>query len=69
MKRIVLVVIGIIIGALVYGLVDYLNQPAKQAYTIIDKYEIKDSCFLAMQVEVAPEEFIGYDIGDEYYAD
>lgn len=69
MKKVVLIAIVIIIGALVNGLVDYLNQPAKQAYTIIDKYEIMDNCFIAVEVEVAPEEFIGYDIGDEYYAD
>lgn len=35
-------------------------------YSIIDKYESDGRCYLNLEVEVTPEEYIGYDIGDEY---
>lgn len=42
------------------------KQPTTQAYPIIDKYEIKDKHYIAVEVEVSPEEYIGYEVGDDY---
>ena len=35
-------------------------------YPVVDKYEARGSCYLTVEVEVTPEEYIGYDRGDEY---
>ena len=42
-----------------------LNAPPK-AYPIVSKHEQDDKCYLMIEVEVSPEEYIGYDTGDEY---
>lgn len=33
---------------------------------IVNKYEEDGKCFVEVQVEITPEEYIGYDIGDDY---
>lgn len=41
------------------------TQPA-QEYTIIDKYEHADKHYIAVEVEVDANDYIGYDKGDEW---
>lgn len=35
-------------------------------YPIVDKYEHNGKCYVEIVVEISPEEYIGYDVGDEY---
>lgn len=42
------------------------TQSEPTAYPIVDKYEHDGKCYLAIEIEISPEEYIGYDIGDEY---
>lgn len=58
MKRLILLAIALMM----------LTACAKseQTYPIVDKYEHNGKCYLAIEVEISPEEYIGYDIGDEY---
>lgn len=42
------------------------KQPT--AHEVVGKYEQDGKCYIAVEVEVSPEEYIGYDIGDKYNA-
>lgn len=39
---------------------------SEQTYPIVDKYEHDGKCYVEIVVEISPEEYIGYDVGDEY---
>ena len=39
---------------------------APEARQIVDKYEADGKCYIQTWIEITPEEYIGYDIGDEY---
>lgn len=41
-------------------------QPQKKAGQVVDKFMAGDKHFLQLTIAVSPEEYIGYDIGDEY---
>lgn len=56
---------------LIFGLVIYSNEDKshnKIIGQITDKYSLHgtDRYFIQLEIEVTPEEYIGYDIGDEY---
>ena len=59
MKRLILLLIMLLL------LVSCTKESSK-FYPIVDKYEIKDKCYLIVEIEVDPEEFIGYELGDDY---
>lgn len=45
----------------------FLSKPQQDLkYGITDKYELQGKLYIDIQIEVSPEEYIGYDIGDEY---
>ena len=61
---VIYVVLLIGIGALALKL---CKPPEPQAIgSVVDKYEGEGKCFIEVQVEITPEEYIGYDIGDKY---
>lgn len=43
-----------------------VTHRAEKTYQVIDKYESENKCYVIVPIEVTPEEYIGYDIGDEY---
>lgn len=43
-----------------------IKQSDPQNYPIVDKYEHDGKCYVEIVVEISPEEYIGYDVGDEY---
>lgn len=43
----------------------YAN-PDPKSMQIVDKYEAAGKCYIQTWIEITPEEYIGYDIGDEY---
>lgn len=60
-----LVIVGMILGALLYAAV--FQIPTKTiAVPIVNKYEECDRYYLLLETEITPEEYIGYDIGDDY---
>lgn len=67
MKRlIVLAIIGFITGGLIAYMVAMIIKPEVKTYPIVDKYEHNGKHYIAIEREVTPEEYIGYDVGDEY---
>ena len=67
MKRLIVVaIIGFITGGLIAYMVAMIVKPEVKTYPIVDKYEHDGKCYLAIEIEISPEEYIGYDIGDEY---
>lgn len=59
MKKLLILLINIFI------LAGWINEDPITC-PIVDKYEYEDQCYLQIEMEVSPEEYIGYDIGDEY---
>ena len=43
----------------------YAN-PEPKTMQIVDKYEANGKCYIQTWIEITPEEYIGYDVGDEY---
>ena len=41
-------------------------DPDPKSMQIVDKYEAEGKCYIQTWIEITPEEYIGYDIGDEY---
>lgn len=41
-------------------------EEESHGYYIIDKYEYDGKQFLLVEIEISAEEYIGYEIGDEY---
>lgn len=73
-KRLCLIVSLILVGLLLYSYYIYwefvtLSQvdPLTPCGPIIDKYESEGKCLIEVQVEIDPDEYIGYDIGDDYH--
>lgn len=33
---------------------------------VVDKFTVDNKCYLVIETEITPEEYIGYDVGDEY---
>lgn len=54
------------IGYATCGIVGKTQVKDPQPYAVTDKAEYDGKCYLAIEVEISPEEYIGYDIGDEY---
>ena len=61
MKRLILLAIALM-------MLTACSKSEPTAYPIVDKYEHGGKCYLAIEVEVSPEEYIGYDVGDEFEA-
>lgn len=59
MKRLILLAIALMI-------LTACTQSEPTAYPIVDKYEHDGKCYVEIVVEITPEEYIGYDVGDEY---
>ena len=66
MKKVSLILIGIILGFLMYGAIDLVSDEAYMPCEITDKYEHNGKQYIGIAVEITPEEYIGLDIGDEY---
>lgn len=63
MKKLILFDFVVIIWSVLVGAaISYLIF--NNSGMIIDKYERNNNCYLV--IEVTPEEYIGYDIGDNY---
>lgn len=41
-------------------------QPQQKTGQVVEKFMAGDQHFLQLTIAVSPEEYIGYDIGDEY---
>lgn len=41
-------------------------MPNPKSMQVTDKYEMDGKCYIQTWIEITPEEYIGYDIGDEY---
>lgn len=61
MKRLIVITI-----ALMLMLLTACSKSEPTTYPIVDKYEHDGKCYVAIEVEITPENYIGYDIGDEY---
>ena len=59
MKRLILLAIALM-------MLTACTKSEPTTYPIVDKYEHNGKCYLAIEIEVSPEEYIGYDVGDEY---
>ena len=68
MVKIRLLIIGIIIGFLFSSIINYIynNESTTLTFDIKDKYERNGGCYILIEKEVTPENYIGYDIGDEF---
>ena len=67
MKRLIaLAIIGFITGGLIAYMVAMIVKPEAKTYPIVDKYEHNGKHYIAIEREVTPEEYIGYDVGDDY---
>ena len=60
--------ISISVAAITWMILDswYYANPDPKAMQIVDKYEADGKCYIQTWIEITPEEYIGYDIGDEY---
>lgn len=59
MKRLILLAIALMT-------LTACSQSEPTTYPIVDKYEHGGKCYLAIEIEISPEEYIGYDVGDEF---
>ena len=62
----------ILVATMLFGAIHFCklqNSQELQTYTIVDKHEAGERCFVEVQIEVSPEEYIGYEIGDEFAVD
>jgi len=62
MKKLIYVISIIILFVMIVTEISYLIP--NNSGMIIDKYERNNNCYLV--IEVTPEEYIGYEIGDNY---
>lgn len=60
--------ISISVAAITWMIMDswHYANPDPKAMQIVDKYEAEGKCYIQTWIEITPEEYIGYDIGDEY---
>ena len=76
-KVILSILIGFFIGVSVAYVIFTPETPVKSTTStpkicaVLDKFEVNDEHYLEVALEVSAEEYIGYDIGDDYtlYAD
>lgn len=64
----VLTIICLLI-AIVSGFFFYNEEKKKTSGItgqITDKYEVDNKCYILLEIETTPENYIGLDIGDEY---
>ena len=59
MKRLILLAIALMT-------LTACEKDEQTAYPIVDKYEHNGKHYIAIEREVTPEEYIGYDVGDDY---
>ena len=60
-KCLFIIAIVVIIGSLVM-----CGKPDPASYWITSKYEYNGHYYVDIQVEISADDYIGYDIGDEY---
>ena len=60
-KCLFIIAIVVIIGSLVI-----FSKPDLASYWITNKYEYNGHYYVDIQVEISADDYIGYDIGDEY---
>lgn len=60
-KCLFIIAIVVIIGSLVI-----FSKPDPASYLITNKYEYNGHYYVDIQVEISADDYIGYDIGDEY---
>ena len=70
-RMITLALIGLIIGIIAASAASFIlqkkePQPQKKTGQVVEKFMTGDQHFLQLTIAVSPEEYIGYDIGDEY---
>lgn len=70
-RLITIALIAMIIGSVIavaggHLLIDEEPKPQQSTGQVMQKIEIGSKHFLQIEIEVSPEEYIGYDIGDEY---
>ena len=60
----------VILLTILFAALHFLGQPEESQMVgeIVNKYEENGKCFVEVQIEITPEEYIGYDIGDDYTA-
>lgn len=58
----------VVLLAVLFAALHFLGQSEESQAVgrIVNKYEKDGKCFVEVQIEITPEEYIGYDIGDEY---
>lgn len=68
MAKIRWIILGMLIGYLLCAGISYIfKEPiVENSALIVDKIEKGENHILILQKKVTPEEFIGYDIGDNY---
>lgn len=67
-KKLIWAVLIISLAAITWMIQDswHYAKPDPKAMQIVDKYEADGKCYIQTWIEITPEEYIGYDIGDEY---
>lgn len=60
----------VVLLAILFAALHFLSQSeeSQTVWRIVNKYEKDGKCFVEVQIEISPEEYIGYDIGDDYTA-
>lgn len=58
-------IMGISIGIIIAATVPQAD-PEPKTGQVVEKFMAGDTHFLQLTIAVSPEEYIGYDIGDEY---
>ena len=67
MEKIRWIAIGMILGFLLFSCISYIYNKTDPYTSIVnDKYENDGHHYISIEKEVTPEEYIGYDIGDDY---
>lgn len=62
------ITIGIVIGIVLCALLSILAPTKTAEHEVVGKYEKDGKCYISVEVEISPEDYIGYDIGDNYHA-
>lgn len=60
--------LSISVAAITWVILDswHYANPDPEVMQIVDKYEADGKYYIQTWIEITPEEYIGYDIGDEY---
>lgn len=60
--------ISISVAAITWVILDswHYANPEPKTMQIVDKYETNGKYYIQTWIEISPEEYIGYDTGDEY---